>query len=240
MLLIDGNNLWYAAMACGEPLAGISRHALVAMLDRFARQAGEPVVVVLDGHPRTRPGGWADDLAAIERIFAGSRSADDVIGRLAAESSHPRQLTVVTSDRSLARQVRKRRARVVDSGRFAAQLEKWLNRPAKPMTGREPASKQSGLGGSANLIEEWLHFFHLTTETSDIIRSDRAGFQEREPISQPADISVASPSPNAVPKGARTRSELTRAFIDVQPLKRRRRRIKPPRRKERANGNGHA
>lgn len=219
MILIDGNNLWYAAMECGEPLAGISRHELVELLDDFARHLGQRVVVVLDGPPRPDN----HSAGAAEHIYAGSRSADDVIAQLVADSTDPHRVTVVTSDRSLAKSVRRRRVKRVMSADFAARLETWANR--RPSRGiPEPAGKVIGLGGVGKSVDDWLRFFHLRAETSDIIKGDRAAAAGGTLASRPdRSISTHSPSPQDE-AGDGLSDELRRLLPDVQPLKRKRRR----------------
>ncbi|MDD4888547.1 MAG: NYN domain-containing protein [Phycisphaerae bacterium] len=219
MLIIDCNNLWYAAMIQGEPLNGISRTELVRVLDIYARRSGQQIVAVLDGHRPRGAAASAEDYGGCRRVYAESRPADDVIAALVAESSEPRRLTVVSSDRDLIRAVRKRRVRVIESPVFAARMEGWLNRPVS-RGGAEPASKRFGLGGSGHSINQWLRYFDLTTGKTDIIAGVRAGSESGESSQRPVK-SEASPSPVVANS---SEAELSRIFKDVQPLKRRSRR----------------
>ena len=234
MLIIDGNNLWYAAISQDEPLAGVSRTRLLGLLDYYARRSGEQVVVVLDGRRPRSAGGQTQVAGGCQRIYSGAKSADDVIIELVSESSEPRRLTLISSDRELVRQVRKRRVRAVDAERFAHRLEGWLNRP-RPVRRDEPDSKWGGLGGSKNSIEEWLKFFDLHGPTSDIMGGERAGSQDggqsRRIISS---LAQASPSPVVVALTRTSDEDMRRAFPDVQPLKHRDRR----RRKQRGRTGG--
>ena len=260
MLILDGNNLWYAVMARGEPLAGISRHELLAVLDHYASRSGEHIVVVLDGYPASGPPrrptraeriGKEDNPGAsrplhetpiilphsgCQHLYAAPRSADAVIAQLVGDSTEPRRLTVVTSDRELIAQVRKRRVHVLDSQEFASRLEHWLNRPHH-RTAPEPAAKQAGLGGGQDSLKDWLIFFDLGAETSDITKGERAtgtdsAGHEQNPANQ------SSPSPSDSSDGSADRKSesaqgpagdpgqpgsLDRAFQGVEPLKRRKR-----------------
>ena len=89
--------------------------ALVAELDAFSARSGEEVTVVLDGRP------VALEAAQVAVRFArrpGRDGADDDIAELAASSSSPGSLTVVTSDLALAARVRACGATVVGAGAF--------------------------------------------------------------------------------------------------------------------------
>ncbi len=233
-LLIDGNNLWYAAMHRGHPLAGIARRDFVRVLDRFARGSGRRVLVVLDGHRPASVAAQTEPRGGAERVYAGGEPADTVIARRVDQSSEPRRLTVVSSDRSLLRQVRKRRVKVIESEAFAARLETWLNRPTARSGGREPAGKQSGLGGVAESIDQWLKFLDLPPAQSDIMGGERepgrepsrpgpgrAGSNEAGGGSQSGRTSDSSPSPSVEQNGLVAREDLGRVLGDVQPLKRR-------------------
>jgi predicted RNA-binding protein with PIN domain len=269
MLLIDGNNLWYAVMARGEPLAGISRTDLLAVIDHYANRSGEHIVVVLDGYPASGPPRRptrADRLgeeaerepapgagqplhetpiilphSGCQHLYAAPRSADAVIEQIVSDSTEPRRLTVVSSDRELIVQVRKRRVHVIDAQEFALRLEGWLNRP-RHHAAPEPAAKRAGLGGSRDSLKDWLLFFDLPPEASDISKGERAssvnpvgGDQTRRGVGS---VNQSSPSPadasdsssarqgegqQGLPEKPAQPGPLDRAFQGVEPLKRRKR-----------------
>lgn len=215
MWVIDANNLWYAAMVRGEPLNGIARSELLRVLDAWAEHTDQRVTAVLDGFRPSRSDEPDDRGGICRRLYAQSQSADDVIARLVGESSGPGRLTVVTSDRDLARLVRHRRVKVVGAEAFAARLERWLNRPASREPA-EPASKHAGLAGSSTSVDLWLRYFQLSAPKSDIMQGGRAGATVGDQSQRPI-MSQTSPSPvvtNADPV-------LRRVFQDVQPLERR-------------------
>ncbi|MCG3179121.1 MAG: hypothetical protein BIFFINMI_01452 [Phycisphaerae bacterium] len=226
MLVIDCNNLWYAAVEQRHehPLAGISRADLATALDDFARWLGRPMTVVLDG---PEPGYESRPASASTRIYSRSRSADAVIEQLVADSTEPRRLTVVTSDRALARQVRRRRVKVLDSEAFAARLADWLERP-RPRRAAEPAAKSGGLGGTDDEIDRWVRYFQLDRdpEQHDIMEGERAGdegIRRSQPDERPAVADPLSPSPPTVDPHPRRSldAEIGRAFRDISPLKKR-------------------
>ena len=97
--------------------AGATRR-LVAQLDRFAADAGEPVIVVLDGG-EPPPAERAEVVVASRR---GRDAADDEIVAL-LEARGADGARVVTSDAELARRVRALGADVEGAGGFRRRLD---------------------------------------------------------------------------------------------------------------------
>jgi predicted RNA-binding protein with PIN domain len=94
---------------------------LVEELGAFAERSGDPVTVVLDGKPFDLEGG-----AGVTVKFAarrGPNAADDDIAALVESNPDPANLSVVTSDRDLARRVRDAGATVVGAGEFRRRLD---------------------------------------------------------------------------------------------------------------------
>lgn len=213
MILIDTNNLWYAAMERAHPLAGISRSDFVTLLDRWARTVGDRVVLVLDGAGTDTP----SPNNGADRVYSGSESADAVIRRWVADSSDPRSITVVSSDRSLVREVRKRRVRTQPADELADRLETWLHRPGRGGA-TEPAAKQAGLGGVGSHVDDWLNYFELHTPgaQSDIIVKDGTSGQAGG-----NDLSREGPESDHATEEDDVQRALRRAFGGAQPLKRR-------------------
>jgi predicted RNA-binding protein with PIN domain len=94
---------------------------LVDRLGEFASQSeADQVIVVFDGAP------FAVEAGAVEVAFAparGRNAADDEIARMVAADARPASLTVVTSDRELARRVDEHGAAVVGAGAFLRTLD---------------------------------------------------------------------------------------------------------------------
>jgi uncharacterized protein YaiI (UPF0178 family) len=88
---------------------------LVASLDEFAARTGDDVAVVLDGAPFELTAEHVDVAFARRR---GPDAADDDI----AERAEP-GITVVTSDRDLARRSTDAGADVIGAGEFLRRLE---------------------------------------------------------------------------------------------------------------------
>jgi len=87
---------------------------LVSTLDKFAEATGDEVAVVLDGAPFALSAERVDVAFAIRR---GPDAADDDIAARAEPG-----ITVVTSDRDLARRSAERGADVVGAGDFLRRV----------------------------------------------------------------------------------------------------------------------
>lgn len=93
---------------------------LAQELAAFAEASGDAVAVVFDGRP------FAVEAEPVEVGFAtrrGPNAADDEIARRVAADPDPEALTVVTSDRDLARRVSEHGARVIGAGALLRRLD---------------------------------------------------------------------------------------------------------------------
>ena len=158
-VIIDGNNLLYAARSAPDegPLMGRSR--LCNLLGQWVRRRAERVHVVFDGPAPT------DDLVkqiaapGVQISFSGGVSADAEIIRLLEEDSAARRQVVVSSDREIVRAAKRRRASPVGSDEFWALLRQELSRPAPRRV--EPPEKTRGQSPEAT--SEWLREFGFDT-----------------------------------------------------------------------------
>ena len=122
-LLVDGNNVigsrpdgWW------RDRQGAARR-LVAELAAFAARTGDQVMVVFDGRPV--PGmaeGVHNGVHVAYATRAGRNAGDDRIVEEIARDEDPSSLTVVTSDRELARRARELGAQVEGAGAFTREL----------------------------------------------------------------------------------------------------------------------
>src|SRR3954468_12923117 len=113
--LVDGNNVMGQRVGWHRDRAG-ARRRLLADLARFARAERGPVDVVFDGAPDDAvPDGSTADGVRVHYAARGS-DADTRIMEIVEQSDEPGTITVVTSDRRLADDVRRRGAQVVRSG----------------------------------------------------------------------------------------------------------------------------
>ncbi len=145
-ILIDGHNLIgrTPALSLSDP---DDEEQLIALLRAWQARSGKQITVVFDsggsgGRPETRRQG------GVEIVFAApGGSADDVILRRVRRSRNPAGLTVVTSDRGLAREATYLGAKIRPAEDVAAELGNTAVKPERerPLTAEE--------------LEAWLALF---------------------------------------------------------------------------------
>ena len=121
MLLVDGMNLIGARPDGWWKDRTEAMRLMTWELRAFAEDTGEELTVVFDGRP-------IDELLrghGIEVQFApgGTNAADRRIERIVGAHAEPASVTVVTSDKALARAVGDAGASVVGSGEFRTRLD---------------------------------------------------------------------------------------------------------------------
>ena len=157
-VVIDGNNLLYAARTIEGPSPLIGRSMLCQTVGSWARRRNERVHIVFDGP--SPPGALAKQIASpdIQVTYSGRGiSADAVLCGILETDSAARRLVVVSSDRALMRAAKRRRARPIRSEEFWVRLRRDLARPARQRI--EPEEKEAGLSPQAT--EQWLDEFGL-------------------------------------------------------------------------------
>jgi len=156
MIIIDGHNLLHSIQKIDEDSESISEVQLCRILGRYLKLKGETGEIVFDGTgPRDKSG--FDNISNLEVFFAGLGSdADTVIADKIRANTSPKRLTIVSSDRSVRKAARARKAAAVKSEVFWGNLLKQLSRKR---TVEEPAEKRLGLSESET--EQWLDFFGL-------------------------------------------------------------------------------
>jgi len=127
-LIVDGYNVLFAigrygrGKAIGEVLDE-ARQRLLAELVRHCQHTGEAATVVFDSRKATGGASRQDTLPGVRILYSHPpRTADDDILRLVEQSTAPRQLRVVTSDRELRGACARHGAEVVGARTFYRQL----------------------------------------------------------------------------------------------------------------------
>ncbi len=140
-ILIDGNNLLHRL-----PKDQRSRSAVRTQVLDLTRHEAMSVTVVFDGPP---PAGapTRESLGKVTVVYAGSRTADDVIVGMLPAGSAARQYSVVTDDRGLADRAR-------DRGASVRRLAEWQGRRKQRP---RPTRFESKL--SSHDIADWEAFF---------------------------------------------------------------------------------
>ena len=152
--LVDGNNLMFALAEVG---IDADRRQLGRLLGQFARRQVADVTVAFDG-PAPRGPLARQDNAGISAYYGGGRTADEVLADLVNSYSAPRNLTVVSGDRAVQRQAKRRGCKIVEALTFARRLKSPALGPAKAADD-EPAAKREGLGKGQ--LHRWLEEFGL-------------------------------------------------------------------------------
>jgi predicted RNA-binding protein with PIN domain len=141
--LVDGNNLIGSA---GRGRASEDdRAALVRELAERLRRTRARILVFFDGS------GESLSLGSLSVRFAGAATADDAIVRELARSREPRETTVVTADRDLARRAR-------DAGARASTPREFWSRFGSEGGAKKPAPSKSSAEPRVD-VEEWTRFF---------------------------------------------------------------------------------
>jgi len=147
--LVDGNNLAHALGLANGGLA--DRDACARTIGSFCRSRGAQAVIVFDG-PAPEGAKEAAPTQRVNVLYSGSRSADEVILRRVADSKTPRDLIVVTSDKSLGDKARHKGASVERAHEFSRKLE----RPDRP---RASSPQTRSPRETPEEIEAWLAVF---------------------------------------------------------------------------------
>jgi predicted RNA-binding protein with PIN domain len=154
-VIIDGHNLLWAVQGI-EDDPSITDIGLCRVLDRYFGLVGQNAEIIFDG---TGPLDKSE-FAAIRNLqvsFSGRASdCDTVIEQRIFDSTAPKHLTVVSTDRRLRDAADDRKAISLKVEDFWEQVKKQLSRQ-RP--GKEPPGKRSGLTESET--ELWMKIFHL-------------------------------------------------------------------------------
>jgi predicted RNA-binding protein with PIN domain len=155
--IVDGNNVMGQTPGWHRDKAK-ARRRLLEQLARFARLQKCRVTVVFDGTPdRDLPDG--SGFRGVKVLFAEKGSdADSRILKLLASLKDRRGFIVVTSDRSLAFQVRAQGASVLRSGEFRKHLESTIQ--IEPVV-------EDGEHFVMDDVDEWLRYFGSTAEDDE-------------------------------------------------------------------------
>jgi hypothetical protein len=139
--LLDGNNLIGRARGTSRPDEE-DRRALIAELNERLRRTKAKAILFFDG-----PMGRRTSLGSLSIREAGSPGADEAILREIGNSRAPREDTVVTADRELARRAREAGARTISPDEF------WRS------FGASSRKEDPGRSEERVDVEDWLKYF---------------------------------------------------------------------------------
>jgi predicted RNA-binding protein with PIN domain len=190
-LLIDTWNVLHQTGILPADSAGIGTGGLCKMIEN-SRWGREKVALICDG---TQSNEHETDVR-YQTVFTGPcKSADDEIMERVANSSAPKSILVVTSDREIVTSIRKRGAQQISSSAFLLALVEDSHLP-KTKSIRRP----SGL--SPKLAQEWKEHFGIDEKVLEELHNTTApDLQQSDPVEKPKTM---SPEPEPKPKKERT------------------------------------
>ena len=173
-LLVDTFNVLHVTGVLPPELAGIDVRGLAELIaaSRFGR---EKVELICDGG--TDPPPAAEHHGTVIIRYAGYRSsADALIGAIVRRIANPRAVTVVTADRAVQREARKRRCRVLTSAAFlqllvddAAVADRAPRTPSAPSP-RPPMTDA--------VVAGWLDTFGISDDEFDAVADEAAALAD--------------------------------------------------------------
>jgi hypothetical protein len=157
VLIIDGYNLLRTVQNLTEHSSEITDVQICRIINEYLYRTKKKGCLVFDGiGPKDKSP--FNNLFFLEITFSGtSREADDIIETMIVESSAPKSLIVVSSDRRIKRAAEKRKATAVDSVDFWTEVIKTLEKKRKRKL--EPQAKFTGITEAET--EYWLREFGL-------------------------------------------------------------------------------
>jgi len=157
VLIIDGYNLLRTVQNLTEHSSEITDVQICQIINDYLYRTKKKGSLVFDGiGPRDKSP--FNNLFCLEIIFSGtSREADDIIETMIVESSAPKSLIVVSSDRRIKRAAEKKKATAVDCVDFWTEILKQLEKKRKRKM--EPQAKFTGITEAET--EYWLREFGL-------------------------------------------------------------------------------
>jgi predicted RNA-binding protein with PIN domain len=155
--IVDGNNVMGQTPGWHRDKAKARRN-LIHQLAAFARARKARVTVVFDGSP-DQEFPEASAFRGVKIFYAEKGSdADTRILKLVESLKDQRGFTIITSDRSLAFQVRACGAQVMRSGEFRKQMEAVLQTVEQAEEGEEV---------TVDDLDSWLNYFGAAPEDEE-------------------------------------------------------------------------
>lgn len=191
VLLIDTWNVLHQTGVLPADSAGIGTAGLCKMIEN-SRWRSERVTLICDGTPSDEHATGA----RYQTFFTGPyKSADEEIMERVAQSTAPRSILVVTSDREIIKSIRKRGAQRIGSSAFLQALVEDSHIP-KTKTVHRP----SGL--SPKLAQEWKEHFGIDEKVLDELHNTPT--PQLYPDNPKDTAKIENPTPVLKPKKERT------------------------------------
>ena len=155
--IIDAYNLYHYARRQDDSSPSLAVSGLISAVAKWARISKDDTLLVFDGNRPAEVDVSRSPGRGFAVQFVGpGRTADDVIIDFITTYSAPRTLLIVSTDREIRREAKKRRCKVLSCKDFWADVVKMLSR--RPPV-REPREKRTGLTGDQ--VDYWLDEFGM-------------------------------------------------------------------------------
>jgi predicted RNA-binding protein with PIN domain len=140
-----------------------ARAQLVAMLSTFAQTEGlKKIIAVFDGSEKAahRPRRQSESSGKVVLFYADPRAnADRMIVEMVENAKRPGEITVVSSDKGLVRQVQRAQGHSLSCRDFLRQARLSRRHAMDPLHGEDPRKFIGNL--SDREIEEWMKYFNF-------------------------------------------------------------------------------
>jgi predicted RNA-binding protein with PIN domain len=183
-LLIDTYNVVHVVGVLPPELAGADIAGLAALI-RISRYRQQHVTFVCDGLKSDSDLGEFQSTDQFSVRFSGSgHTADDLIARLIEQSSTPRRLIIISSDRAVQRAGKRRKCKVFSSETFLRQLASDAKArnvtlvALKAPPAEKAAKKSQQTSGHIGGVEKWIKLFGIDEEA---VAREAAKILEPEP-----------------------------------------------------------
>ena len=168
-IIVDGYNLLFAfAGVHGYKIPKeleAARKDLLQTLGTYQHAVRQQITVVFDDRSGDASFTRSEKAGRIDVVFVRSDSdADSEIKRMVDESSAPKRLRVVSSDRAVRGAAERRKAESVPAGAFIEELAKTLQRRRSKLPPEPPAKFH---GPSQAEVDYWMRIFGESETKSD-------------------------------------------------------------------------
>jgi predicted RNA-binding protein with PIN domain len=150
--LIDGYNLIFSLIESKESLQTLRQKVIQTLQKQFAKRKISGMLVFDGAHKRDEESGLSYPSPLIVAYAPKGQSADEYIVEKLEISKNPKQITVVTNDKGLARHAKSAGAKVQINDEFIF----WLHKKKKKTNSTESKDTQQNLDRLLKIFEDRL------------------------------------------------------------------------------------
>jgi predicted RNA-binding protein with PIN domain len=153
--LIDGYNVIFSLIESKENLKSLRQKVILALQKQFAKRKISGMLVFDGSHRRDEESGLSYPSPLIVAYAPKGQSADAYIVERIEIATHPKQITVVTNDKGLARHVKSAGAKIMENDAFIT----WLNKRKKKSVDTDVKDSQQNIDRLLKIFEKRLTDF---------------------------------------------------------------------------------